>query len=142
MLDTTSGDLEWVNCGHPAPLLLGPAGRDGETPRALDEGREPPLGVFEGVSPERLRLRLKPGERLIFYTDGVSEALDPDGALYGEERLLRMLAAAGPIDANAGVGESVGALVEAVLRDVEVFARGAPPADDLTLLALRLAGPA
>jgi sigma-B regulation protein RsbU (phosphoserine phosphatase) len=66
---------------------------------------------------------------LLLYTDGVTEALDPDSALYGEERLSALLSGAASADARA--------CVDRVVRDVESFVRGAPQADDLTLIALR-----
>jgi sigma-B regulation protein RsbU (phosphoserine phosphatase) len=130
ILDTVDGELIWVNCGHPGPLLVGP----GAPVRALDEGRGPPLGVFEGLRPECQRLRLRADEVLLIYTDGVTEAIDLHGALYGEERLVGLLG-----ELATGPAGGAGTALEAVLRDVEGFSLGAPPADDLTLLALRLA---
>lgn len=129
ILDTTDGELIWVNCGHPGPLLVGA----GEGVRTLDEGRGPPLGVFEGLSPECQRLRLRAGEVLLIYTDGVTEAVDLGGALFGEERLASLFASTENVTAAAAV--------RTVLHDVERFSLGAPPADDLTMLALGLAQP-
>lgn len=129
VLDISDGRLEWVNCGHPAPMVLGPGG----VLKLLDEGRGPPLGVFEALRPERMSRYLAPGEVLLLYTDGVTEALDPNAALFGEERLERVLKEARPDGASAAVN--------AVLRDVESFAFGAPQADDITLLALRRLSP-
>jgi len=65
---------------------------------------------------------------LFFYTDGVTEALDPESNLYGEVRLERLLG-------NARLNAAK-ACVDLVVGDVESFARSAPQADDLTLVAL------
>ncbi len=125
VLDTSTGELSWTNCGHPAPVLLG---LDGSL-TMLDEGRGPPAGVFDGIDYTTQHRMLRRDEVLLLYTDGVTEALDLDSALYGEERLSALLSGAGSVDARA--------CVDRVVRDVESFARGAPQADDLTLIALR-----
>ena len=125
MFTPSTGDLEWANCGHPAPLVLGPEGRV----TVLDDGRGPPAGVFDGADYELRRLILGPNEILVLYTDGVTEALDPEQALYGEDRLQGLLGQARP----AGARECVDLIVE----DVGTFARGATQADDITLVALR-----
>jgi sigma-B regulation protein RsbU (phosphoserine phosphatase) len=121
----STGELEWTNCGHPAPLLLGPFG----SVSALEEGRGPPAGVFEGSGFELQRRTIKSEEILLLYTDGVTEALDPDQTLYGEARLERLLSEARP----AGSRDCV----ELIVKDVETFARGAAQADDITLVALK-----
>ena len=124
VLDTATGELSWTNCGHPAPLLLT---ADGEA-AWLEDGRGPPAGVFEGVEYETRRLTLRRGELLVLYTDGVTEALDPTEALYGEARLQELLKKRRPADARA--------CVDLVAADVAAFAAGAPQADDLTLAVL------
>ncbi len=125
VLDTASGELSWTNCGHPAPVVLG---IDGST-TWLDDGRGPPAGAFDGADYTTQHRILRRGDVLLLYTDGVTEALDPDSALYGEERLSALLSGAASADARA--------CVDRVVRDVESFVRGAPQADDLTLIALR-----
>lgn len=81
-LNSASGRLRWLNAGHPAPMLL----RD----RALDEPRhcEPslPLGLGSDVA-EIVEEQLQPGDRLLFYTDGVTDARSVAGEFFGEERL-------------------------------------------------------
>jgi serine phosphatase RsbU (regulator of sigma subunit) len=82
---------EVVNCGHPSPLLL----RDAEPARALDPaGRVPPLGVLPPgqVRPPVLSLPLRPGDRILLYTDGVIEARDLAGNFYPlADRLPRLV---------------------------------------------------
>lgn len=129
-LDLTNGDLAWVNAGHDPPYLL----RPGAPPKPLDAGGGPPLCAVDDFPYEVERLRLNPGDSLLFYTDGVAEAADPDQKLYGLARLEALLA--------QGDGESPVTLIDAVRQDVVKFVRGADASDDLTLLALRWRGAA
>ncbi|MFD8411608.1 PP2C family protein-serine/threonine phosphatase [Streptomyces sp. NPDC059650] len=86
-LDTVTGRLTWVNCGHPPPLLI----RDGRiVPRALERAAQLPLGLGtygEGREPAGYTVRLQPGDRVLVHTDGVTEARSPRGETFGEERL-------------------------------------------------------
>lgn len=95
-LDLATGELAWANCGHPPPLLL----RDGAVvPGALEGAPELPLGLgpFAASARRVHRARLRPGDRVLLYTDGVPEARSPGGELFGEERftafVLREIAA-------------------------------------------------
>ena len=89
-----------------------------------------PLAVRAGTRYQNQAVQLQPGDMLLVCTDGVVEAMNEAGELYGAARLEALLHAAG--------GEPPQALVEAVKCDVDAFAGGAPKADDVTLLALRL----
>ncbi|MEU9048338.1 MULTISPECIES: PP2C family protein-serine/threonine phosphatase [unclassified Kitasatospora] len=89
-LDTATGELAWVNCGHPPPLLI----RDGRVvPDALRRHAELPLGLgFHEDGPQPVHhARLQPGDRLLVYTDGVTEARSTSGELFGEHRLTDTL---------------------------------------------------
>jgi len=79
-LDT--GQLRWVNAGHPDPLVL----RDGALVRPPQCRPHPPLGLQHG-KPEVCEMQLHPGDRVLFYTDGIVEARSPAGEFFGEERL-------------------------------------------------------
>lgn len=127
-LDLSTGDLSWVNAGHDPPYLL----RPGAPPKPLDAGGGPPLCAVDEFPYDVERLRLAPGDSLLFYTDGVAEAADPTQALYGLARLEELLTRVG--------GENPKTLIEAVRADVASFVRGADASDDLTLLALRWIG--
>ncbi|WP_411112095.1 PP2C family protein-serine/threonine phosphatase [Streptomyces sp. c-19] len=98
-LDTADGRLTWINCGHPPPLLI----RQGRVlPQVL--AREPDLplgwGFLAASPPTEHSQRLQPGDRILLYSDGVTEARSPEGDLYGEERLadtvIRATAAGAP----------------------------------------------
>jgi serine phosphatase RsbU (regulator of sigma subunit) len=85
-LDKRTGSLQWVNCGHPEPLIV----RDGALihPPSCPPAR--PLGLQEGP-PEPCTAQLRPGDRVVLYTDGVVEARSPTGEFFGEERLADLI---------------------------------------------------
>jgi serine phosphatase RsbU (regulator of sigma subunit) len=83
-LDLSSGMLRWVSAGHPAPLLL----RDGRLIKELDLAPAPPLGTqLAATAPAEGRESLEPGDMILLYTDGLSEARRPGGGLFTVERL-------------------------------------------------------
>jgi len=126
MLDPDSGRLAWANAGHPPPALW----RAAAGVEWLDGPRSPPLGVFEEtVFPTRHRT-LEPDEAVMVFSDGVSEAMDAQGALLGLDAVAACLSAGEP-------GASAD-LVARVVATVETHQAGAPQADDITLVALRL----
>ncbi|MEV5493638.1 PP2C family protein-serine/threonine phosphatase [Streptomyces bobili] len=83
-LDITTGHLQWVNAGHPPPLLI----RNRQVLRRLDSPPTLPVG-FGGERPQISACTLQRGDRLLFYTDGVIEERDAEGEPFGEERLIR-----------------------------------------------------
>jgi len=125
ILDLASGLLIYVNAGHDAPIMM----RDGCEPAALALAGGPPLGTVDDFQYTIEQRQLAPGEVLLAYTDGVTEAQDKNHALYSGARLNQLLASA-PIS-------SARAVVDFVRDDVHRFAAGAEQADDITLLAVR-----
>lgn len=123
LLDPASGALSYINAGHPAPALIR---RDG----AIDllEASGPAVGFMAGSEFVVAEARIGPGDTLLAYTDGASEARDAAGELLGEARLLSELRAPAP---------SAAALMERVERAVRAHAGDDPPADDITMLAAR-----
>jgi phosphoserine phosphatase RsbU/P len=124
VLDTTSGILRVANGGGGAPFL-----RDERGWQRLRMPRGIVLGAFPGFAFETARSRLAPGETLLLFSDGVTEARSPAGELFGTNRLRTVLAAH-----EAG---NAAALVTGVREAVAEFVGSGPPADDLTLFALR-----
>jgi hypothetical protein len=124
---TADGSLYACNAGHNPPLLLRAAGGS----EWLTTGGLL-LGVFDQAIFEEQPARLAPGDTLVLFSDGVSEAVGPGGAMYGEERILSCLEAARRLPA-AGV-------LDRLLVDVQTFAAGEPQADDITVLVVRYAG--
>ncbi|WP_055479202.1 PP2C family protein-serine/threonine phosphatase [Sphaerimonospora mesophila] len=87
-LDTQTGWLAWVNRGHHPPLVL----RRGRQVATLDETPPaPPMGLRLGRPAELARYHLEPGDRLLFYTDGIIEARSPEGEPFGIERFTRFV---------------------------------------------------
>jgi serine phosphatase RsbU (regulator of sigma subunit) len=90
-LDTGSGLLRWLCAGHPQPLLL----RHGARARALHVEPSLPFGLGPALGAERGFAvgteRLEPGDRVVFYSDGITEARAPDGSMFGVERLVNFL---------------------------------------------------
>jgi len=123
-----SGRLVLANGGHCRPVLL-PAG---DAPRWAVENLGTALGFEPGLEFERTELTLREGDALIFYTDGVSEAFNPQDECYGSDRLLA--------DAGVFAGQSPAAITAGLLQKVRAFAGTAPQSDDIAILALRVGG--
>jgi serine phosphatase RsbU (regulator of sigma subunit)/CHASE2 domain-containing sensor protein len=128
ILDLASGILVYVNAGHDAPLLI----HEGRLPTTLPVAGGPPLGTVDGFHYPIERRPLVPGEILLAYTDGVTEAQNTHHALYTGARLFQLLAGAPTTSAKR--------VVEFVCDDVRRYADGAEQADDITLLAVRWLG--
>jgi len=124
-LDTRSGHLTYANGGHNWPLWYQ---ADGNATRWL-AAPGCVLGAFEEVEPEERAVAIGPGDVLVFYTDGVTEARNPEGGLFGEERLKATVEA----HADASAQE----LQEAILAAVEEFTDGTSLSDDLTLFVVK-----
>jgi len=124
VLDTTTGLLRYANGGHNPPYVR----RADGAVEALNGAVGLVLGVMPGVSYPDHSLQLRPGDRLVLYTDGVTEAFNPADEAYGTERLIAEVMAHGDTDA-AG-------LVERICSSVTVFAGAAPQSDDITLTVL------
>ncbi|WP_229259605.1 CHASE2 domain-containing protein [Duganella aceris] len=134
ILDAASGEVVLCNAGHDAPRLIGV---DGGV-RALLPAGGPPLCVMDDFEYPVQRYRLQAGECLCLATDGIGEAMNEAGDLYGNARLDRLLAGAA-VDALIGTPAAV---VQAVRDDVRLHVGTAEASDDLTLLVLRWNGPA
>ena len=124
-LDTKSGRLTYSNAGHDWPLRRRV---HGGTIQALSS-RGLVLGVFKGIRLEEQSVELAPGDCLILYTDGVTEARNAEGEFFGEEGL---------VDAVEGsTCESAETLHQAIVRSLEEFIGDVPLSDDLTLVVVR-----
>jgi sigma-B regulation protein RsbU (phosphoserine phosphatase) len=119
----STGTIELINAGHLPPLLLHSGGAE----RVVATGV--PLGLFNASKYEVTHIQVQPGETLLFYTDGVTEARNRSDTEYGPERLARLATQR----SHLGPKE----LVHACRDDVSAFTARAPLSDDLTMLALR-----
>jgi sigma-B regulation protein RsbU (phosphoserine phosphatase) len=118
------GHLEFINAGHPSPFLI----RRGAAEEAFTEGSFP-VGLVPEAQYTAVCLQLEPGDTLVLFSDGVTEAADPDEQMFGIARLKQLLT--GQMECP------LEQLQKCVLEAVENFARGAHQADDLTLLIVR-----
>jgi sigma-B regulation protein RsbU (phosphoserine phosphatase) len=123
VFDPATGTLTYANGGH-NPTLLRRADGHVET---LSGIRNLVLGGMPETFEERTE-QLRPGDSLVFYTDGVTEAFNPEGLMFGEERLHELVRLHGSADAQA--------LVSVIFDSVVDFAGTAPQSDDITLAAL------
>jgi sigma-B regulation protein RsbU (phosphoserine phosphatase) len=121
-----NGDIEVCNAGHPAPLHL----HDGRVTPIPATGL--PLGMFCGERYESTRVSTSKGDRLLLYTDGLSEARNRSDVEYGKDRLQLIL--------NQFHDSPTELLVKQVLDDAHLFAEGRPVTDDLTVMAIEMVG--
>ena len=128
ILDLGSGEVTYASAGHDSPFVLG----GGTGLRQLVTEGGPPLGAVEDFRFPIDHDRIEPGEVLLLFTDGITEAENADHTLYSSDRLAKALAAAATVDAQH--------VVAAVIDDVSRFVGGAEQADDMTVLALRRVG--
>jgi sigma-B regulation protein RsbU (phosphoserine phosphatase) len=125
VLEPNTGRLRYVNAGHNPPILI-----SNQKGKGLD--RLQPTGMALGVMGELIWkqkvARLLPGDLLVMYTDGITDAQDPHGQFYGEQRLLQVVKRC-----NCPAQETL----EIILEDLDRFTGGTPQMDDVTLLVLR-----
>jgi serine phosphatase RsbU (regulator of sigma subunit) len=124
----TDGTLDYMRAGHPSPLLI----RDGEVTDLYNQGSLP-IGILEDAQVSASQTRLDPGDTLVLFTDGVSEATDPDGEMLEVKKLREIVA--------DGSSKTVEELQSSIFKHVDDFTRGAEPSDDVTLLILRYRTP-
>ena len=120
---SSSGEVEVCNAGHNPPLLI-----QGVKIEEI-EATGLPLGMFCDERFSVSKLRLAPGDTILLYTDGLSEAQNPSGVEYGIERLFELV--------KEHHSLSLEKLVSTCVKDLETFQSGTPKTDDMTIMALR-----
>ena len=129
IFDTTIGELVYGNGGHNPPFIS--RNMEPYTTLAL------PPGVLMGISADAefgvASLTMQPGDTILFYSDGVTEAENPDRDQLGVQASCDVLTA-------VSAGEQVKTLVETLQQAIDTFSDGAPQFDDITMLALRYTG--
>jgi sigma-B regulation protein RsbU (phosphoserine phosphatase) len=128
VLDTTAHELQFANGGHNYPLHYSTADDTVYPLRAQ--------GIVLGIVPqpqfEQLQITLNPGDVVLFYTDGVTEAMNGQRELFGDDRLAEVL--------RANHHRSPGAIIEAVLSAVGEFSSGQSQGDDITIVVMKRNG--
>ncbi len=127
-LDLETGVLEAANAGHEFPVFK-PA--DGSFELVKDK-HGIVLGAMEGSRYKQYEIRMTPGAKLFIYTDGVPEATNADGELFGTERMLQAL--------REAEGENPRKILEHVDASIKVFVKSAPQFDDVTMLCIEYKG--
>lgn len=124
ILDPATGALAYCNAGHCPPCLV--SAQDGENAQRLSRTGLP-LGIFADRTWEQRSVRLDPGDVLVLYTDGITEARSECETFYGEERLLETV--------KSNLGRPAGDIRDAVMTDLHLFVENAPNAqrDDIAL---------
>jgi sigma-B regulation protein RsbU (phosphoserine phosphatase) len=125
VLSLETGQLVYAVAGHNLPLLWRFRSQELEQ---FDRGGMA-LGVLEGVDLEDRVVSLEPGDQVIFYTDGITEAFSPEAGDYGEERLWMTIRTSG--------NDTAQALLKAIGDSLADFVGDSPPSDDITLMVLR-----
>jgi len=125
VVELASGELVYGNAGHNPPYLLRPG--QPELVASLSHTGIP-LGIADTWGWESRRIQLQPGDTLVLYTDGITDANDVDGAFFGSQRLLAAI--------QSNLGKPAAALRDEILSQVRAFAAGAPQYDDIALLIL------
>jgi PAS domain S-box-containing protein len=128
ILNIRTGDLLYTNAGHNPPYIKR---KDGAL-QCLDERHGPVVGAVEGMVYAEGRHTMEPGDLLLLYTDGVTEAMDVEDRLFSENRLEQLLTSMDTDDAGTVVDNAVAA--------VRAFEGEAEQADDITVLALEYHG--
>jgi sigma-B regulation protein RsbU (phosphoserine phosphatase) len=127
LLDMRSGELQFANAGHNPPYLISSQGV-----RALPERSGPMLGVIGGVEYVTHAYHIRSGESIVLYTDGVTEATDPDRNFFEEHRLEQFL--------RERSEEPAQVIADGLLAAAQDFSKGLPQADDITVLTVRYFG--
>jgi sigma-B regulation protein RsbU (phosphoserine phosphatase) len=125
VFDLPTGRVVGASAGHHAAVHLGP----GRLPRLVFSSSGPVLGLLPAIQISNESISLEPGETLVLFSDGVTEAFDPAEDLLGEDRLLDQL--------TREPGGTAAETVASVLGAVRRHAAGAPQSDDLAILAVR-----
>jgi serine phosphatase RsbU (regulator of sigma subunit) len=121
------GTLRWANAGHVTPFLVR---SDGEMLPLKTTGL--PLGMLEAAEYEVDTLQMKSGDKIVAYSDGLSEAQNAEGAFFEASRLKHMIA--------ANAGRSATEIHQALMQQVEAFTEGTVQHDDITALVMEFRG--
>jgi serine phosphatase RsbU (regulator of sigma subunit) len=129
-LDVTTGQLQWVNAGHPAPLLI----RNQQVAGPLEGPTTLPVGLG-GEHPAVSEHQLQRGDRVLCYTDGVIEERNAEGEPFGEERLIRCVNAIGHTHAEGQTRAGALRLSHALKQE-----RAGRTSDDATVFLIHWRG--
>jgi sigma-B regulation protein RsbU (phosphoserine phosphatase) len=124
VLDPHGHTFEYANAGQEHPFVMRADGND-----AILSSGGPPLAMLEWFEYGSEVYPLAPGDTIVIYSDGIPEAMDPEGTMFGHERLHALL--------GSMRGESPEAMLEKSLAAVAAHTRGAPRSDDITIVIVQ-----
>jgi len=124
-IDSQKLEMKFSNAGQADPILM----RRGQLIHLSPEGNRIPLGIMKNSSYQENTVQLEPGDMVVFYTDGVIEAMNHAEEMYQEERLEKSLLN------STGTAEDC---LDQILKDIDSFVAGAPQYDDLTLVVVKV----
>jgi serine phosphatase RsbU (regulator of sigma subunit) len=125
ILDPEKGVLTYANAGHNLPLVLYQSSNQLET---LEKGGIA-LGVIKNATYQEKKIQIQPGDELLFYTDGVTDAFSTEGESFSEARLRSAL--------QSAEGTSSNQVLEEIDQAIDAFRKGEPPSDDMTMVLIR-----
>ena len=125
-LNPASGLLRYIVAGHEKPVVLHTSGKTTEL-----QGTGPVVGLLEQAEFRAEQFLMEDGDLLLVYSDGFIDVQNPNGEMFGRERLLSLL---------SGVSGSAQSFVNDILRKVSAFTQDASQYDDMTMLAVRRRG--
>ena len=126
VLESKEKTLNLCSAGQTQPIHFSP--KTGEAHLMETEGDKFPLGILDEADYQETRVPLEPGDRVIFYTDGIVEAMNEKKEIFGFERVLEVVRAAGSMSAEA--------LLKEILNKVNEFVGSAAQHDDLTAIVI------
>jgi sigma-B regulation protein RsbU (phosphoserine phosphatase) len=127
--DPATHHLSYVNAGHCPPILLRGAASNDSSVHRLDQAGGTVVGLLPECAYEQAEVSLSPGDLLVIYTDGFSEAMNPNLEEWGEKRLVESIVICDGIPARDAITR--------IMQAADAFAAGAPQSDDMTLVVLR-----
>lgn len=128
VIDLSTGKVEYVNAGHNPPVYIHKNGKA----EYFDCKKNLVFAGMEGINYKKGEFTMEKGDVMFLYTDGVTEAIDKDENMYGEDRLLKVI--------DRSKLESMSGLCNNIFDDLKVFANGADQFDDITMVGFRYEG--
>jgi sigma-B regulation protein RsbU (phosphoserine phosphatase) len=125
-IDTDRQEVRYSTAGHPGPVLV-----SGDRPPKVLEAVGFPIGLFPDVTYEEFRAPLTPGDRIVFYSDGVTDTMNGDDETFGYARFLNLLLTRRDDDLET--------TVDAIRTSIIDWAKDGKPQDDVSVLVLELA---
>ena len=126
VLNSQDRTLTMCSAGQTQPVMM--SAKTAEATLVETEGDTFPLGILEDANYEETRLQLQPGDKVVFYTDGIVEAMNEQEEIYGFERLQEVI--------KSSRVDTAEALMNEVIASVDTFAGGAPQHDDITVIVV------